>query len=72
MNDGTEHTQALLRDIKDMLMGLAIMLSSLLVPALFGVLLGALAFWIGIILTVAGLGVIWQGWHNHKAEKKQD
>lgn len=44
LNDGTEHTQALLRDIKDMLMGLAIMLSSLLVPALFGVLLGALAF----------------------------
>lgn len=68
----TDHVLALLQDIKDMLMGLAILLSSLLVSALLGSLLGVLAFWISIILAVAGLGVVWQGWHSHRAPKKED
>ena len=62
----------LLQDIKDMLMGLGIMLASLLVMALLGSLLGVLAFWIAVILAVAGLGVVWQGWRNHKTAEKQD
>ena len=65
-------TSALLQDIKDMLMGLGIMLASLLVMALLGSLLGVLAFWIAVILAVAGLGVVWQGWRNHNTEEKQD
>ena len=65
-------TSALLQDIKDMLMGLGIMLASLLVMALLGSLLGVLAFWIAVILAVAGLGVVWQGWRNHKTAEKQD
>ena len=62
----------LLQDIKDMLMGLGIMIASLLAAALLGSLLGVLAFWIAVILAVAGLGVVWQGWRNHKTEEKQD
>ena len=62
----SDKTSALLQDIKDMLMGLGIMLASLLVMALLGSLLGVLAFWIAVILAVAGLGVVWQGWRNHK------
>ena len=65
-------TSALLQDIKDMLMGLGIMVASLLVAALLGSLLGVFAFWIAVILAVAGLGVVWQGWHNHKTVEKQD
>ena len=65
-------TSALLQDIKDMLMGLGIMLASLLVMALLGSLLGVLAFWIAVILAVVGLGVVWQGWRNHNTEEKQD
>ena len=68
----SNHTLELLQDIKDMLMGLGIMLASLLVMALLGSLLGVLAFWIAVILAVAGLGVVWQGWSNHKTEEKQD
>ena len=68
----SDKTSALLQDIKDMLMGLGIMLASLLVMALLGSLLGVLAFWIAVILAVAGLGVVWQGWHNHKTAEKQD
>ena len=55
-----------------MLMGLGIMVASLLVAALLGSLLGVFAFWIAVILAVAGLGVVWQGWHNHKTAEKQD
>ena len=62
----------LLQDIKDMLMDLGIMIASLLVAALLGSLLGVFAFWIAVILAVAGLGVVWQGWHNHKTAEKQD
>ena len=62
----------LLQDIKDMLMGLGIMIASLLVTALLGSLLGVFAFWIAVILAVAGLGVVWQGWRNHKTTEKQD
>ena len=62
----------LLQDIKDMLMGLGIMIASLLVAALLGSLLGVFAFWIAVILAVAGLGVVWQGWRNHNTEEKQD
>ena len=62
----------LLQDIKDMLMGLGIMIASLLVAALLGSLLGVFAFWIAVILAVAGLGVVWQGWRNHKSAEKQD
>ena len=62
----------LLQDIKDMLMGLGIMVASLLVAALLGSLLGVFAFWIAVILAVAGLGVVWQGWRNHKTTEKQD
>ena len=62
----------LLQDIKDMLMGLGIMIASLLVTALLGSLLGVFAFWIAVILAVAGLGVVWQGWRNHKTAEKQD
>ena len=65
-------TSALLQDIKDMLMGLGIMLASLLVMSLLGSLLGVLAFWIAVILAVVGLGVVWQGWRNHNTEEKQD
>ena len=68
----SDKTSALLQDIKDMLMGLGIMLASLLVMALLGSLLGVLAFWIAVILAVAGLGVVWQGWRNHKTAEKQD
>ena len=68
----SDKTSALLQDIKDMLMGLGIMLASLLVMALLGSLLGVLAFWIAVILAVAGLGVVWQGWRNHNTEEKQD
>ena len=68
----SDKTSALLQDIKDMLMGLGIMLASLLVMALLGSLLGVLAFWIAVILAVAGLGVVWQGWRNHKTAAKQD
>ena len=62
----------LLQDIKDMLMDLGIMIASLLVTALLGSLLGVFAFWIAVILAVAGLGVVWQGWRNHKTAEKQD
>lgn len=55
-----------------MLMGLGIMIASLLVAALLGSLLGVFAFWIAVILAVAGLGVVWQGWRNHKTTEKQD
>ena len=68
----SDKTSALLQDIKDMLMGLGIMLASLLVMALLGSLLGVLAFWIAVILAVVGLGVVWQGWRNHNTEEKQD
>lgn len=68
----SNHTLELLQDIKDMLMGLGIMIASLLAAALLGSLLGVLAFWIAVILAVAGLGVVWQGWRNHKTEEKQD
>ena len=68
----SNHTLELLQDIKDMLMGLGIMIASLLVAALLGSLLGVLAFWIAVILAVAGLGVVWQGWRNHKSAEKQD
>ena len=68
----SNHTLELLQDIKDMLMGLGIMIASLLVMAFLGSLLGVLAFWIAVILAVAGLGVVWQGWRNHKTEEKQD
>ena len=68
----SDKTSALLQNIKDMLMGLGIMLASLLVMALLGSLLGVLAFWIAVILAVAGLGVVWQGWRNHNTEEKQD
>ena len=67
-----DNALALLQDIKDMLMGLGIMIASLLVAALLGSLLGALAFWIAVILAVAGLGVVWQGWCNHKTAEKQN
>ena len=62
----------LLQDIKDMLRDLGSMIASLLVAALLGSLLGVFAFWIAVILAVAGLGVVWQGWHNHKTAEKQD
>ena len=68
----SNHTLELLQDIKDMLMGLGIMIASLLAAALLGSLLGVLAFWIAVILAVAGLGVVWQGWSNHKTAEKQD
>ena len=68
----SDKTSALLQDIKDMLMGLGIMIASLLVAALLGSILGVLAFWIAVILAVAGLGVVWQGWRNHKTAEKQD
>ena len=68
----SDKTSALLQDIKDMLMGLGIMVASLLVAALLGSLLGVFAFWIAVILAVAGLGVVWQGWRNHNTEEKQD
>ena len=68
----SNHTLELLQDIKDMLMGLGIMIASLLAAALLGSLLGGLAFWIAVILAVAGLGVVWQGWSNHKTAEKQD
>ena len=68
----SDKTSALLQDIKDMLMGLGIMIASLLVAALLGSLLGVFAFWIAVILAVAGLGVVWQGWRNHKTAEKQD
>ena len=68
----SDKTSALLQDIKDMLMGLGIMIASLLVTALLGSLLGVFAFWIAVILAVAGLGVVWQGWRNHKTAEKQD
>ena len=68
----SNHTLELLQDIKDMLMGLGIMIASLLAAALLGSLLGVLAFWIAVILAVAGLGVVWQGWRNHKTAEKQD
>ena len=68
----SNNTLELLQDIKDMLMGLGIMIASLLAAALLGSLLGVLAFWIAVILAVAGLGVVWQGWRNHKTEEKQD
>ena len=68
----SDKTSALLQDIKDMLMGLGIMIASLLVAALLGSLLGVFAFWIAVILAVAGLGVVWQGWRNHNTEEKQD
>lgn len=68
----SNHTLELLQDIKDMLMGLGIMIASLLAAALLGSLLGVLAFWIAVILAVAGLGVVWQGWRNHNTEEKQD
>ena len=61
----------LLQDIKDMLMGLGIMIASLLVAALLGSLLGVFAFWIAVILAVAGLGVVWQGWRNHKTAENR-
>ena len=67
-----DHISLLLQDIKDMLMGLGIMIASLLVTALLGSLLGVFAFWIAVILAVAGLGVVWQGWRNHKTAEKQD
>ena len=67
-----DHISALLQDIKDMLMGLGIMVASLLVAALLGSLLGVFAFWIAVILAIAGLGVVWQGWRNHKTAEKQD
>ena len=67
-----DHISLLLQDIKDMLMGLGIMVASLLVAALLGSLLGVFAFWIAVILAVAGLGVVWQGWNNHKTAEKQD
>ena len=62
----------LLQDIKDILMDLGIMIASLLVAALLGSLLGVFAFWIAVILAVAGLGVVWQVWRNHKTAEKQD
>ena len=68
----SDKTSALLQDIKDMLMGLGIMIASLLVAALLDSLLGVFAFWIAVILAVAGLGVVWQGWRNHKTAEKQD
>ena len=68
----SDKTSVLLQDIKDMLMGLGIMIASLLVAALLGSILGVLAFWIAVILAVAGLGVVWQGWRNHNTEEKQD
>ena len=67
----SDKTSALLQNIKDMLMGLGIMLASLLVMALLGSLLGVLAFWIAVILAVVALGVVWQGWRNHNTEEKQ-
>ena len=54
-----DHISLLLQDIKDMLMGLGIMIASLLVAALLGSLLGVFAFWIAVILAIAGLGVVW-------------
>ena len=68
----SNNTLELLQDIKDMLMGLGIMIASLLAAALLGSLLGVLAFWIAVILAVAGLGVVWQGWRNHNTAEKQD
>lgn len=64
-----DHVFALLQDIKDMLVGLSILLAGLLAALFLGSPLGRLAFWIAIILAVAGLGVVWQGRHGYKALK---
>ena len=67
-NDGV---LALLQDIKDILYGIALLLTGGLM-CVAGILLGVFAFWIAVILAVAGLGVVWQGWRNHKTAEKQD
>ena len=62
-----DNISLLLQDIKDMLMGLTI-----LIVGGFILVCGGIAFLLGLILMVAGAGFVWQGWHNHKTAKKQD
>ena len=67
--DEQNRQTALLEDIKDMLMGLAIMAAALVFVLLLGGLLGVLAVWIGVIAAIAGLGCVWQGWRAHRHDQ---
>ena len=62
-----DKTSALLQDIKDMLMGLAILIIGGFVFAC-----GGIAFFPGLFMMVIGAGFVWQGWRNHKTVEKQN
>lgn len=72
MHDTNDGVLALLQDVKDMLLGIAILFAGPLVASLLSALLGGLSLWISIICAVAGLGIVWQGWHSHRVSKKED
>lgn len=61
MDHTNEDTLKLLQDIKDMLAGIALILLGGFVMAFGSVLL-----FLGIILSVTGLGVVFQGYRAHK------
>ena len=60
-------TSALLQDIKDMLMGLTILIVGGSVLTC-----GGIVFFLGLFMMVIGAGFVWQGWRNHKTAEKQD
>ena len=63
----SDKTSALLQDIKDMLMGLTI-----LIVGGFVLTCGGIVFFLGLFTMVIGAGFVWQGWRNHKTAEKQD
>ena len=63
----SDKTSALLQDIKDMLMGLTI-----LIVGGFVLTCGGIVFFLGLFMMVIGAGFVWQGWLNHKTAEKQD
>ena len=62
-----DHISLLLQDIKDMLMGLTI-----LIVGGFVLICGGIVFFLGLFMMVIGAGFVWQGWRNHKTAEKQD
>ena len=63
----SDKTSALLQDIKDMLMGLTI-----LIVGGFVLTCGGIVFFLGLFMMVIGAGFVWQAWRNHKTAEKQD
>ena len=71
---GNDGVLALLQDVKDILYGIALLLTGGLL-CVAGVLLGGFAILlsaIGFFVLLAGLNNAYQGYHHHTVEEKQD